>query len=778
MHFRHFFMKRIFFLTVSMLLFLPLNGQTPVGSWSDHLVYNTATDVAVGEKEVYTSTGSSIMVYNKEFSELRKMSRIEGLTEAGINTIAWSEENKTLVIAYTSTNVDLLKNNIIYNIPDIKRKYIPGEKEINRIRIYGKYAYLACSFGIVVIDLNSEEIYDTWKPGTDAGNPVVWDVAFGNGKIYAATGMGVFSGDLSNQGLAYFGNWSLINTLTYPEGKYTSALFSGNKLYVNLTGQDPNDDFVYVTDNSGYSVLADAPGVINKSFDPSDNGFTISSSGSVRYYSSDGKLLKIISAYGDDMGTPDISRAIADNEDIWIADITSGLVRGEEMKVFSSLTLQGPVSNDVFSITSSNGKTIICGGGVTSSWNNLWSPYKVSVFENNNWSSLSAGNTADEPFITADALKALIDPDNSNHLFVSTWGRGLLEYENNILVNKYTEANSPLQTIIAGKPFVRICGLAMDDDKNLWITQTEVPGTIKILKPDGKWIVNPVTIEGLTVGDIIITKTGQKWVILPKGHGLFILDDNHTPEVFTDDLQLQMPVTDNDENVISYVYSIAEDLDGNIWVGTDQGPLVYYNPEKVFDGNLKAYKIKVPRNDGSGLADYMLNTETITSIAVDGANRKWLGTSGSGAYLLSADGTTRLINYNEENSPILSNTIVSLSVDNKTGDVWFGTSKGIQSVRGEAIAGKEEFSDVYTFPNPVREDFTGNVTITGLIRNTQIRITDVSGNLVYRTVSDGGQATWDLKTYNGKKVTTGVYLVFCSSEDGSQSHVTKMLVIR
>ncbi|HNW56689.1 MAG TPA: T9SS type A sorting domain-containing protein [Bacteroidales bacterium] len=771
-------MKRIFFLTVSMLLFLPLNGQTPVGSWSDHLVYNTATDVAVGEKEVYTSTGSSIMVYNKEFSELRKMSRIEGLTEAGINTIAWSEENKTLVIAYTSTNVDLLKNNIIYNIPDIKRKYIPGEKEINRIRIYGKYAYLACSFGIVVIDLNSEEIYDTWKPGTDAGNPVVWDVAFGNGKIYAATGMGVFSGDLSNQGLAYFGNWSLINTLTYPEGKYTSALFSGNKLYVNLTGQDPNDDFVYVTDNSGYSVLADAPGVINKSFDPSDNGFTISSSGSVRYYSSDGKLLKIISAYGDDMGTPDISRAIADNEDIWIADITSGLVRGEEMKVFSSLTLQGPVSNDVFSITSSNGKTIICGGGVTSSWNNLWSPYKVSVFENNNWSSLSAGNTADEPFITADALKALIDPDNSNHLFVSTWGRGLLEYENNILVNKYTEANSPLQTIIAGKPFVRICGLAMDDDKNLWITQTEVPGTIKILKPDGKWIVNPVTIEGLTVGDIIITKTGQKWVILPKGHGLFILDDNHTPEVFTDDLQLQMPVTDNDENVISYVYSIAEDLDGNIWVGTDQGPLVYYNPEKVFDGNLKAYKIKVPRNDGSGLADYMLNTETITSIAVDGANRKWLGTSGSGAYLLSADGTTRLINYNEENSPILSNTIVSLSVDNKTGDVWFGTSKGIQSVRGEAIAGKEEFSDVYTFPNPVREDFTGNVTITGLIRNTQIRITDVSGNLVYRTVSDGGQATWDLKTYNGKKVTTGVYLVFCSSEDGSQSHVTKMLVIR
>ncbi len=187
---------------------------------------------------------------------------------------------------------------------------------------------------------------------------------------------------------------------------------------------------------------------------------------------------------------------------------------------------------------------------------------------------------------------------------------------------------------------------------------------------------------------------------------------------------------------------------------------------------------RYPRNDGSGLADYMLGTETITSIAVDGANRKWLGTSSSGAYLLSPDGTSQIRNYNEENSPLFSNSIVSIAVDNKTGDVWFATSKGVISVRGDATAGAEEFSDVYAFPNPVREDFHGNVTITGLMRDTQIRITDISGNLVYKTVSDGGQATWDLKTYNGKRVATGVYLVFCASSDGSQSCVTKMLVIK
>jgi ligand-binding sensor domain-containing protein len=173
----------------------------------------------------------------------------------------------------------------------------------------------------------------------------------------------------------------------------------------------------------------------------------------------------------------------------------------------------------------------------------------------------------------------------------------------------------------------------------------------------------------------------------------------------------------------------------------------------------------------------MLGTETITSIAVDGANRKWLGTLSSGAYLLSPDGTTQVKNFNENNSPIFSNSITSVAVDDKSGYIWFATSKGVISVRGDATVGKDSFSNVYSFPNPVREDFTGNVTITGLMRDTQIRITDVSGNLVYKMVSDGGQATWDLTTYNGRRVATGVYVVFCASSDGSQSCVTKILVI-
>jgi hypothetical protein len=757
------------FLSIVMLLIsMILHGQTPVGSWSDHLAYNTTDCVAVSSDQVFASTGSSIIIYNKTFAELKKMSRIDGLAETGINTISWSEENKTLVIAYTSTNIDLLQNNMIYNIPDISRKNIPGEKKINRIRTTGKYAYLACSFGIVVVDLIKREIYDTWKPGNGSEDGEVWDIAFGNGKIYAATDNGVYSADLSNQGLSYFGNWNLVSLLPNPVAKYTLLTFSGNILYANFSDPLSGGDQVYAVSDIS-SLFLFTRGAFNRSFDSSVTGFTISSGSSVKYFNPAGTLVKTISSYG--WAVPNIAGAIADNSDIWIADMNSGLVRGENMSEFTALTLPGPVSNNAFNITSLNGKTVVCGGAADASWNNLRRPLQVSIFENNNWTSLQSGTIT-------DPMRALIDPLNSDHIFVSTWGGGLLEYKNNNLVKQYTVSNSPLQTTSPGPSNVRVCGLAMDKSENLWLTQSGVSASIKIIKSNGNWIVNPVAIDAPVTGDIIITTKGQKWIILPRGYALFILDDNKTPDIFTDDKFKKMVIMDTENQVISFVYSIAEDLEGNIWVGTDQGPVIYFNPENVFNSDLKASRIKVPRNDGTNLADYMLKTETITSIAVDGANRKWLGTASSGAYLLSADGTTQIKNFNEQNSPLLSNSIISLAVDNKTGEIWFGTSKGIQSYRGDATTGEEKFKKVYTFPNPVRADFKGNVTITGLIRDSQIRITDISGNLVYETVSDGGEATWDLTTYNGHRVATGVYLVFCASKDGSQSCVTKMLVIK
>jgi hypothetical protein len=758
-------------LATILLLLLCLSyadGQGPVGSWSDHLSYFTARRVALSPADVYASTGSSIIVFNREFEELKKISRVHGLTETSISTIGWSQENGSLIIAYSSTNIDILKNSTVINIPDIKRKYITGKKEIYRIKTRGKYAYLATSFGIVVIDIAQREVYDTWKPGTGDETAEVYDVDISSSRIYAATNMGIWWADLSNPGLSYFGNWTRENSLPSPSGNYNAVVVHNDKVYVNRSDEDAQGDSIYVVD-AGSSLFSYQTGLYNNSFDPYTGGFTISSKWMVRIFNNDGALVKAIESYNP--GNPDAMHAVYDGQDIWIADKSSGLIRGKGMTEFVKLNLPGPYTNNVSSIINNNGKTFFTGGAVDNAWNNQWRPLQIAQHSEKSWHTIIS-------YDLNDAMRVLPDPQNREHFWVSTWGAGLLEYENNTLVNTYNDSNSPLETIIPGRPYSRICGLAMDRERNIWIAQTGVPGSIKVLKADGTWIVNPVTIEAPTIGDMIIAQNGFKWVVLPRGYGLYILDDNKTPDIFTDDRHKQMLVKDSDNKVISNVYSIAEDLDGNIWVGTDQGPAIYYNPASVFDNDPKAFRVKIPRNDGTDLADYMLGTEIITSISVDGANRKWLGTFSSGAYLLSSDGSVKLINYNEDNSPILSNTVVAVDVDDTTGEVWFGTALGVISVRGNSTAGGEGFGDVYTFPNPVRESYSGNVTITGLMRNTRVRITDISGNLVYRTISDGGQATWDLTTYTGKRVSTGVYLVFCASEDGSYSTVTKMLVIR
>jgi hypothetical protein len=760
-------MKKLLYIAGFTLLCHCLCGQLPVGSWSDHLRYNTAKCLATGSEDIFVSTGSSILVYNKEYNELKKMSSVNGLSETGISAIGWSAENNILIIAYTSTNLDLLKKSTAYNIPDILNKYISGEKRINRIRTLGKYAYLATSFGIVVIDLVKMEIHDTWKPGPGPENNEVFDIAFGNNRIYAATNLGMWNADLTNQGLAYFSNWDHINSLPDPVSRCTLAIFSGETLYINVSQVSSTGDMIY-TINNDTRLFSYNPGVFNSSFDTAPEGFTVSSAGSLKSYGSDGSLIRTISSYG--WGIPNISQGIIENNDVWISDINYGLVEGKNMTVFSSLSLTGPASNNVVNIVSGNGKTIICAGGADNSWNRLNRSLQVSVHENNQFTNIVSGTEG-------DAMRSIIDPGNNSHFFVSTWGDGLLEYNNNVVVKHYNSSNSPLQNGSAAGSGIRICGLAMDKSKNLWITQTDITGRIKILKPDGSWIVYPLIIDAPVAGDIISTEKGQKWITLPGGYGLFIIDDNNTPDVFTDDRAKKLTLTDSDDKVINTVFSVAEDLDGNIWIGTDQGPVIYYNTDQVFDDDIRGYRIKVPRNDGSGLADYMLGTESVTSISVDGANRKWLGTKSSGVYLLSADGTTMLKNYNEQNSPLFSDSIASVAVDNITGEVWFGTSEGVLSVREVAISGKQAYDDVYSFPNPVREDFEGNVTITGLMKDTQINITDVSGNLVYETMSEGGQAAWNLTTYNGHRVSTGVYLIFCANNDGSKSFVTKILVI-
>ncbi|NMC40595.1 MAG: T9SS type A sorting domain-containing protein [Bacteroidales bacterium] len=757
--------------TLLFLMFFisPVAGaQGPVGSWQDHLSYLSALSVAAGNREVYASAGGALLIYNREFDELRKVSKVHGLSETGISAVGWSEETSSLIIAYQSANLDIMSGKDIYNVPDIKMKYIPGRKEIYRIRCREKYAYLAGTMGLVVLDINKKVIRDTWKPGDLTYE--IFDVVFAGNLVYAATSGGLWYAESSDPGLSYPGSWTRVDIFPNPSAAFNSVTVVNGMVYANRNVDSYGQDTIFVLQNPQQgSLFSTSMNIHNLSLDSFNGGFTVTSPDIIRIYNQSGALVRTIDSYS---GSPvDVCHAVYDGKDLWIADRSSGLIRAVNGNEYIRLALPGPITSNVHNISTSGGKAFIAAGGVDNAWNNLWRPLQVFTSDNNLWIS-------DMRQDLHDAMRILPDPADKNHFWVSTWGAGLLEYENNQFARKYDASNSPLETIIPGKPYSRVCGLAMDRNRNIWITQTGVPGSVKVLKPDRTWISFPFTIEAPTIGDIIVTSSGQKWIILPRGYGLFVFDDNGTIDNFGDDRFRKMLVKDTDNKVTAYVYSIAEDLDGNIWVGTDQGPAVYYNTSRIFEEEPVAFRIKVPRNDGTGLADYMLGTEIISSIAVDGANRKWLGTFNSGVYLLSADGTTKIRNYNEENSPLFSNTIASLSVDGSTGTVWIGTSKGVISVRGDATTGKESFGNIYAFPNPVRETYNGVLTVTGLMRNSSVRITDISGNLVYRCTSDGGQATWDLLNYRGERVSTGVYLIFVASEDGSQAAVTKVLIVK
>ena len=768
-------MKRICSLLCLALSSLLVSGQGSVGSWTDHLPYSRSYSISAGGGKIYSSTGSAVLVHDPGSGANSSLSRVSGLTETAVALVAWCEAEESLIIVYRSTGIDILKNGVVTTLPDIKNKYIPGLKEIYGVTVSGSRALLTASFGIVVIDIRGRYVADTWRPGPDGETNSVNEAVILGDRVYAATARGVWSAPVSRQGLSYFGNWELLDDLPEPISEYGMIASAGTGLMICKPGKNgpasSADSLFLVTPGQPATLIATEPAGTIRALDSDGNRVMVSLSSSLRILSPQGAVTREITGYGWAGASP--NGALTTGQDLWVADASVGLVSTTNFTDFRNHAIAGPYTANVADIVFSGNSFCVTGGTVDNAWGNVYRPLQVFTGSANSWKSHILYGEADR-----DAMRAAIDPANENHLFVSSWGNGLYEFLDGRLVQNYNQYNSPLSSIMPGENYSRICGLAWDLPGNLWMTQTGVQGNLKALTPDGNWIITEVNLNMDVAGDMVIDRNQYIWVVLPRGNGLLVYDPAGTPSNTSDDRFIRLQVQDADGQIMNNLFSIAVDLDGNIWVGTDMGPAVFYNTGKVFSSEIRASRIKIPRNDGSGLADYLLGTETVTAVAVDGANRKWFGTLSAGAFLMSDDGRKELAHFTTTNSPLLSDNIVRIAVNGVTGDVWFGTSEGIISYRGEATSGKKDFSGIYAFPNPVREDFNGVVTITGLVGNSSVKITDVSGNLVYETKSLGGQAVWDLRNYRSQRVATGVYLVFCANEDGTLAGVTKMLVIR
>ncbi len=616
----------------------------------------------------------------------------------------------------------------------------------------------------MLLDLERKEIKETYLIGESGAQIKVNGISTLNNRIFAITDFGVYSADMSNPNLIDFNNW--YKTYELPSVYFNAIVSIGNKIVVNHN-TDSSPDILYVYENGHWNVFSSYAEWNIFALSRSDNNLLVTSDNKVTIVNDQGIVLKEYQNLSPRC-------VFIDDDDIWwIADKGEGLLKIEN-DVRQSIKPEGPSDINAIAIENDGNQLIGVAGGVSSSWNNLWRQGELYRFADNKWS-----NWKDEDI--RDFFRIVIDPSDPMHYYIASWGYGLVELQDGEMKNVFNTQNSTLQTIIANSSYIRIGGLAYDRDENLWVNNTGVPEPLSVLKKNGKWksFSIPVLTSLPALGEMIHTRDGNLWMILPRGNGLFVYNSNNTPDNEDDDEYIKLSVVHESTKVITNdVYSIAEDRQGNIWIGTNKGVLIYYSPSRVFDDKgIFANVPLVPRSDGSGYGDHLLVTEIVTAIKVDGANRKWLGTRNAGVFLVSADGLQQIQSFNEENSPLLSNSINDIAINDKTGEVFFATGKGIVSYTSDAIGPSAGFNDVYVYPNPVREDYFGEIVITGLIENAYVKITDLNGNLVNETRSTGGNAIWDGKNLHGDRVSTGVYLVFCTNEDGSLTHVTKLLFI-
>lgn len=763
--------------TVSAIVLLShlLYAQIALGEWRDHLPYTQGQDVAVSENYIYCATGDAMFSYSKADGSIERISKVNGLSDIGISTIEYSYDNQVLVVGYSNGNLDLIFGKTITNISDIKRKNITGSKAVNSVLFVGDKAFLSCGFGIVVVDLGRKEIHETFYIGDNATKIEVYGLAILNNVIYAATINGIYYADAANSNLANYANWTHLEGIPNSVGPFTSIATHNQNIYFSYSGETSQSDVLYKFDGT---ICTNADTVAHQIFSitSSEGNLVYAFHSNDLYWKID--YLRVIDAAGTtslyQYTDSDCRSAEFDKEGrLWIADNTFGLVKRTNTNFYTTYSPNGPKSSSVVDMTAFGGVVHSAAGGRQITWNNLWKRGEVNTFQNESWSSFYAQST-DSLF---DVVTVVIDPQNSSRWFAGGWYGGLFEFVDNTIVSVFRHYNSPLQTVVSGKPNIKVSDLVFDADHNLWVVNSVVDNLFNVQTNEGEWkTMNYGEQLGYPlIDEMIITNDNIKWLTVPEG-GLIAFDENGTLDNMEDDQLKSFDLYDqHGEFITRDVYSIAEDKDGYIWVGTNQGVLVYYNPENVFTGeNFNSQKIIV---EVGGSAQYLLETEIVTDIEIDGANRKWFSTQNAGVFLMSEDGTEQLLNFNEDNSPLLSNTVNCIAIDGLSGEVFFGTSNGIVSYKGDATDGKTTNDDIYVYPNPVRESYDGIITIVNLVANSNVKITSISGNLVYETTAEGGTAKWDGRNFDGYRVQTGVYLIFCTNEDGSETFVSKILFI-
>lgn len=497
-------------------------------------------------------------------------------------------------------------------------------------------------------------------------------------------------------------------------------------------------------------------------------------SDSVCIYDTSFQKVQVIKDYTDGDMLPHDALLAKDGR-LWIGHDWAGMVVVDKNGSMFNTCPSSPGSDNAYRIRSLTNGIAVCPGGKSSTSANQYIDGNLYVYKKRYWELIDKGGK-----YCYDILDMAVDPRDSSHWMAASWGCGLVEIRNGKIETIYNETNTNRQLM----PYVngefrslRTGSVAYDFDGNLWATNSLQPNGLVVRHSDGSWksfntnsLVNSDEISQILWDSV----TGYKWFL------------GNANKIYVHDGESRMAWVDPNNGSkmeTSGINCMTQDQNGNIWLGTNKGIKVIYDGYKAFNNGGNGEKAPVNCSNilfsEGDIVEYLLAYENITCITVDGANRKWVGTAAGGLYLLSETGMEQLENFTFANSPIYSNKIVTVGIHPRTGEVFIGTDKGIQSYRGTATyAEKEPQKKIHVFPNPVRPDYDGPVAFRGFTRNGVVHITDEAGHVVYSTRAEGGQAIWYIRNHDGVRASGGVYFIFASDEDGSMKSVGKVLVIK
>lgn len=763
-------------ITLLFFSYFTASSQSDFSSnWEDYFSYNNAKDFVKAGSKIYTAVDNGIFIYDETTDTSAKFSSVNGLSGKTVTTVSFDETTGNAFIGYESGLLEIIGNTgKIHISADIERLNITGDKQINHIFNADGKLLLATPFGIVVYNTETLQFGDTYFIG-DGSTPVyVNKLTVYQNVIYAVTQNGVYSANLNNPNLIDFNNW------TQPQGRllgnFTNIKVFNSKLYVT------KDNVLFSIDTSN-NTLKEKKRVTSTilGLNSSDFFLTFNTSSSATVLDTDLKLVATFSSSGAFNFT--LHTAFAQDQNIYLATQEFGILKADLQNptAYQEIHPEGPSSNKVFSITAENNNVWVVYGGYDDAYTPLNTRLGFSHFNGTNWINTPYSST----FPARDLVHITIDPNADNKAYLSSWNDGILVVENDVVTTLLNNQNSGLEKLfLAGEPnffSIRINGSAFDKNGNLWIANAWVASRLKKMSPNGSWssfdLSAIITSGAFGLNDLVIDKSNSIW-IGSRRNGALVFNENGNQKV-----ALTTQVNSGslpDPNV----RTITVDSNNRIWLGTLKGLVTFSNATGVFNGSNNAEPVIIL---DEGIPKKLLGDQPVNTIAIDGADNKWFGTDTGGVLGTNPSGATTLFNFNKDNSPLPSNRILKIIVDNSSGKVFIATDKGIVAFKSKVAPFGDVLKTAYAYPNPSTKS-NDLITIDGrngdhLPKGTNVKILDAAGYLVYETnviegqELSGGKVVWHKTNLAGKKVASGIYIVLLTIGDKSEVATTKIAII-